>query len=143
MKLDKYEPLDLETVNEVFNLAELRPRERHIDLGSGDGRLVAEATKRGAVSCGYELSEELARDSVRKYEIKVINDDCFNADVSDADVVTCWLTELPGTQSLIDKLHKEMKIGSRLIKIGKIEHTWKPKRVFMHRRHWLCLYVKE
>ncbi len=43
MKLDKFEPSTPEIVKAMFDIANIKPGEKHIELGSGDGKLVAEA----------------------------------------------------------------------------------------------------
>jgi hypothetical protein len=81
---------------------------------------------------------------------------CFNADVSQADVITCWFSILPGTKYLMDKLYKEMKPGAKFIKCSFTDHIWKPdyitsklqKETFQNNNVWrvegqlVCLYIK-
>jgi len=43
-------------VEKVLDDAELSERTRYIELGCGDGRLVAAAARRGAVATGYEIN---------------------------------------------------------------------------------------
>lgn len=127
--LDKYEASSQAIVEAMFDLANLQPGEVHIDLGSGDGRFVEEALLRGAKSTGYEINKALADESAARLgRNRIINNDCFNADVSRADVVTCYFSILPDTKLLMDKLYKEMKVGARLVKQAYTPHTWKPER---------------
>lgn len=157
MKLDNFEPASLEMMRAMFDLADLKAGEKHIELGSGDGRFVVEALKRGAKSVGYEIDRKLARNSIREHGINVVNENCFEADVSQADVITCWFTLLPETRLLMDKLHKEMKKGARLVKGGYTYHNWKPEPVGTHPQkeiyqsenilrvddEIICLYLKK
>lgn len=43
-------------VDELFSLYHFQPRDVFVDLGSGDGRMVAAAAKRGIPAVGYELN---------------------------------------------------------------------------------------
>src|SRR3990172_629075 len=126
--LDKFEPSTPEIVEAMFDLSEIKSGEKHIELGSGDGRYVVEGIKRGAESVGYEIDIGLAMDS-KKLGINIINKDCFEADITQADVITCWFTKLPETKLLMDKIHKEMKKNARLVKGGRNDYNWQPKKV--------------
>ncbi len=141
MNLDKFERSTSEIVKAMFDLAEIKPGEKHIELGSGDGRFIQEAIKRGAISIGYETDIKLTLES-RKKGLKVINKDCFKANVSKADVITFWFTLLPETQLLMDKLLKEMKKGARLVKRGRNDYSWQPKKTIKVGRQYICLYIK-
>ena len=48
-------PLESHVVNNVMELAQIKPGEVFYDLGSGDGRLVIAAAFRGARACGIEV----------------------------------------------------------------------------------------
>ncbi len=139
--LDKFEPIDKETMLKMFEWAQLKPNEHFIDLGSGNGQFVLEAMRRGAISVGYEIDEILV-DKSKKLGFNIVHKDCFEADVSQVDVIMCWFTKLPETQYLMDKLYNEMKVGARLIKAGKTEHKWKPVKIEMIHRNWINLYIK-
>lgn len=141
--LDKFVPASTVMVKKAFDMADLKAGENHVELGSGDGRFVVEALQRGASSVGYEFDAPLAIKSMQKNNIHIYIDDAFNADVSNADVVTCWFTKLPETQELMDKLLAEMKDGARLVKGGKTPHRWQPKEIVFIDNNWLCLYVKD
>jgi predicted RNA methylase len=137
MRLDNFEALNKESMFAMFDMANLQPGEKHVDLGCGEGQFMMEAIKRGATSIGYEIDPALARVAV-KNKLNVITGDCFDADVSQADVVTCWFTKLPETQLLMDKLYAEMKPGARFVKCGFTPHQWKPVD-----RPELTTYTKE
>lgn len=124
--LDGFKPLPLEVVKAVFNLAEVKKGEKHIELGSGDGRMVVEGLKCGADSIGYEIENKLVKESIDKYKINIINKDCFKVDISKADLITCWFSKKEGTELLGNKLHKEMKIGAKLILVDFLLSKWKP-----------------
>src|SRR5437016_4461214 len=52
-------PTPQELVNRMLNLAKVTPKDYVIDLGSGDGRTVITAAKRGARSLGIEYNPEM------------------------------------------------------------------------------------
>src|SRR5687768_3101806 len=55
----RYEPTPPEIVRVMLELAEVGPGDTLYDLGSGDGRIVIEAAKRGARAVGIEIDGEL------------------------------------------------------------------------------------
>lgn len=143
MRLDSFEPIDYESLVYMFNMADTLIGQKHIDLGSGDGRMVVEARNRGLDSIGYEIDENLAKRSMMEYGIRVVIGDCFDADVYEFDLITCWFTRLPDTRRLLDKLYHEMKPGAILVKAGNTDHIWEPAKITKVNRNWLCLYKKE
>src|SRR5580765_6473920 len=46
-------------VNKMLDMAKLTPQDFHMDLGSGDGRTVIAAAKRGARSMGVEYNPDM------------------------------------------------------------------------------------
>jgi len=156
MKLDKFEPSRQEVIDAMLSIAKIRPNLKHIDLGSGDGQIVYTATQLGLNSYGIEIDSDLAQLSRNTYGITVLNEDCFNSDVSKADIITCWFTLLPGTIDLMNKLYKEMKKGSILIKGGYTPSNWEttlvganyPTEVFQGKNVYrvageiICVYKK-
>lgn len=150
IRLDNFKPLPLEAVKALFDLAEVKKGEKHIDLGSGDGRMVLEGLKRGADSIGYEKDCELVKKSIEEHKINVICKDIFEVDVSDADLITCWFSKKLATYILADKLHKEMKKGARFViaetKIPNWKITKETEIIFFDRWWWkfgIFLYIKE
>lgn len=124
--LDKFEPTKQKVLNAMVALAKIKPNIKHIDLGSGDGQIVNAFKSLGANSWGIEIDPILAEQSRIQYGITVLNEDCFNSDVSQADVITCWFSLLPGTDLLLEKLKSEMKRGSILIKQTYTPSSWEP-----------------
>src|SRR5438270_1603574 len=58
-------PTPQELVNKMLNLAKVTPKDYVIDLGSGDGRTVITAAKRGVRSLGIEYNPEMVELSKR------------------------------------------------------------------------------
>lgn len=159
MMLDKFDPTYPEVLDAMLRLGRTRAGLKHIDLGSGDGQIVKAAQDMGFNSYGIEIDPVLAQQSRDQYGITVLNEDCFNSDVSQADVITCWFSLLPGTDQLMEKLKAEMKKGAVLIKQAYTPSSWEPvnvptgtlqlltetfqgKSVFRLSRQIICVYKK-
>jgi SAM-dependent methyltransferase len=117
-------PLEPDAVAKALALAEVGPGDVFYDLGSGDGRLLVAAARRGARAVGIELSlvrawhsRALILLSGRASGITVRREDLFKADISEATVVHIYL--LAQTHERIkDKLLKELPAGARIIATG-------------------------
>lgn len=126
-----------EVVDGMLDLAELKPGERLIDLGSGDGRIVMAAARRGASALGVELASDLlrrARNAVRLEGLEARasfrRDDLFLVPLRDADVVTLYL--LPAVNlRLRPRLLTELRAGARVVSHAFNMGDWVPD---VHRR---------
>jgi SAM-dependent methyltransferase len=107
------------------------------DLGSGDGRiLILAAQKYGARGVGIEIdpklvdiSRQVARDGEVESRVTFIEGDLFDADISDATVVTLYLS-YSVNRRLEPKLRRELKPGTRIVSHQFSMGTWTPdKRV--------------
>jgi hypothetical protein len=85
-------------VDRMLDMAAVKPGERLIDLGSGDGRLVISAARRGAQALGVEYEPQLVEHARRLAEkegvsrlARFVREDLFETDLSGADVVTLFL----------------------------------------------------
>ncbi len=116
-----YIPSPPEVVERMLDLANVRPGEIVIDLGSGDGRIPIAAAQRGARAFGVDLQPELvAQSNVNAakagvtgratFEVK----DLFDTDISKADVVTTYLLPLVNLD-VRERLLEQMKPGARLV----------------------------
>ena len=86
------------TVDKMLDLAKVGAEDFVIDLGSGDGRLVISAAKRGARGFGVEYNPDmvaLARSNAEKEGVSAraqfIKADLFETDFSKASVITLFL----------------------------------------------------
>jgi SAM-dependent methyltransferase len=86
------------TVEKMLDLAGVTPRDYVVDLGSGDGRNVIAAARRGARALGVEYNPELVALSKRAAAAAGVSDraafvegDMFEADVSKATVLILFL----------------------------------------------------
>jgi tRNA A58 N-methylase Trm61 len=113
-------------------LAELKPGEIVYDLGSGDGRVVIMAAQEfGAKAVGVELRGDLARRALNEVmkvnlesEVKIVQDDLFNIDISTADIVTLYLTT-SANKKIKPKLESELKPGARVVSHDYAIPGWK------------------
>ncbi len=113
-------PTKRELIPAILRACNLRPGQTHMDLGSGDGRVVVAAAQLGATSIGIEIDAELASKSsahIKKlgaHGAAIVHGDMFDADVSRADAVTFWFG-VEVSNRLMQKLRREMKPGSRAV----------------------------
>jgi cyclopropane fatty-acyl-phospholipid synthase-like methyltransferase len=115
-------PLPRKKVERMLKLADIKPNETVIDLGSGDARVLIQAAKDyQAKGIGIELNpflvwlsrlDILARGLSDRIKIK--RDNIYQADISQADVITSYLL-LDAMPRLETKLRKEMKPGARVV----------------------------
>ena len=106
---------DLES---VLDDVELKSGETLLELGCGDGRLLAAAARRGAHAVGYEINPFLvlfAKIRLLPYKnAQARFGDLWRVDTSQSDVVMTFL--VPRTMpKLKRKVLREMKPGSRLV----------------------------
>jgi SAM-dependent methyltransferase len=109
-------------VDAMLELAGVTAGDVVYDLGSGDGRiLIAAATKYGARGVGIELDPGLvvqARERARAAgvadRVRFVVGDIFDADISEATVVTMFLLSTINDR-LRPKLLGELKPGTRIV----------------------------
>jgi tRNA A58 N-methylase Trm61 len=127
----------VEVAKKMIQLADLKPGQKLFDLGAGDGRLVIMAAQdTGASAVGVEMRDDLierARTEIKKLNLQgkvtMIHDDFFNVDLSEADVVTLYLTT-SGNERLRPKLERELKKGAKVISHDFKVGSWKPSVVY-------------
>jgi cyclopropane fatty-acyl-phospholipid synthase-like methyltransferase len=115
-------PTRIRTVLKMLTLAETQPDDLVYDLGCGDGRILITVVRRfGARAVGIELDPlrylwcQLAIAALGHRErVKVVYGDFFKLDLSQADVVTCYLLQ-PTNEKLEAKLLRELKSGARVV----------------------------
>jgi SAM-dependent methyltransferase len=116
-------PTPQDLVEKMLDMAAVTPRDFVMDLGSGDGRNVIAAAKRGARALGVEYNPEMVELS-RRIAVKegvaerasFVQGDMYEADVSKATVLALFLL----TENLNKLVHKflDMKPGSRIVVNG-------------------------
>ena len=113
-------PTEHTLVDKMLDVAGVRPNDFVIDLGSGDGRTVIAAARRGARARGIEYNPEMAELSKRNAQLsgvaertEFVNGDIFESDFSQATVITMFLlTEI--NLKLRPKL-LDLRPGTRII----------------------------
>jgi precorrin-6B methylase 2 len=116
-------------VDRMLDIAKLRAGDIHFDLGSGDGRTVITATKRGAKSTGIEYNPdmvELSKANAAKEGVTgatFIKADLFETDFSHATVVTLFL--LPDINLKLRPKILDMKPGTRIVSNTFTMGEWK------------------
>ncbi|MSQ49999.1 MAG: class I SAM-dependent methyltransferase [Betaproteobacteria bacterium] len=107
-------------VDKMLDMAKVRPSDFVMDLGSGDGRTVITAAKRGARALGIEYNPELVELSKRNAENEgvtgkaaFIKADLFETDFSRASVITMFL--LPDINLKLRPTILALKPGTRIV----------------------------
>jgi len=126
-----YVPTPNNVVERMLDLTDVKSSDYVIDLGSGDGRIVIAAAKRGANGHGIDLDPERiaeARENARREgvddQIMFMEEDIFDTDFSEASVITMYL--LPSVNKklrpeLINKLQPGTQVVSHSFDMG----SWK------------------
>ena len=107
-------------VEKMLDMAKLTPQDFHMDLGSGDGRTVITAAKRGARSEGIEYNPDMVALSQRNAKEAGVADraifrkaDIFETDFSKAQVITLFL--LPQLNLKLRPAILNMRPGTRIV----------------------------
>jgi hypothetical protein len=107
-------------VDKMLDMAKVTPKDYVIDLGSGDGRTVITAAKRGAKALGIEYNPDMVELSKRNAAKEGVSDrasfakaDLFESDFSDATVITMFL--LPGINIRLRPKLLDLRPGTRIV----------------------------
>ncbi|AHG63219.1 SAM-dependent methyltransferase [Advenella mimigardefordensis] len=124
-------PTSQALVDRMLEMAELTADDRLVDLGSGDGRLVITAAKRGAVARGIEFNPDMVAISKEAAKTEGVTEravfeqaDIFESDFSDASVVTLFL--LPSLNLRLRPTLLDMKPGTRVVSNSFAMEAWEP-----------------
>ena len=116
-------PTPFVTLEKMYDLAKLTPKDFAMDLGSGDGRSIIVAAKRGAPGLGIEwnqdlvdLSNKLAKEAGVSHLAKFQRGDMFAADLSKATVLGLFM--LPDQLTKLVPKFLGMRPGSRITMNG-------------------------
>jgi len=120
----------------MLTLAQLKPGEIIYDLGCGDGRVVIMAAQEfGARGVGVEMREDLVKQALSKVselgldgQVKIVQSDMFKVDLTQADVVTLYLTT-SANDKVKPKLESELKLGARVVSHDYEILGWRPIKV--------------
>ncbi|WP_426749560.1 SAM-dependent methyltransferase [Myxococcus sp. Y35] len=144
-----YVPTPEEAVDGMLALAGVKPGDTVYDLGSGDGRIVISAVqKHGAKrGVGVDINPERITEANQnasqagvKNKVEFRQGDLFDANISDASVVTLYL--LPSVnERLKPKLLKELKPGTRIVSHSFDMGDWEPTKTVQSGGRTLYLWV--
>jgi len=117
-------------VDRMLDMVKLTAKDIHYDLGSGDGRTVITAAKRGATAYGVEYNPDMVELSRRNAaaagvtgKATFIHGDIFETDFSKATVITLFL--LPDLNVRLRPTILDMKPGTRVVSNSFTMGEWK------------------
>jgi len=126
-----YVPTPPEMVERMLDLAGVTPQDFVIDLGSGDGRIVTAAARRGARALGIEYDEGLVALARRLTAEQGVADkavflqaDLFESDFSEATVLTTFL--LSDVMLRLRERIFNLTPGTRLVSNSFTMEGWRP-----------------
>jgi SAM-dependent methyltransferase len=118
-------------VDKMLDMAKVTPKDYVIDLGSGDGRTVITAAKRGAKALGIEYNPDMVELSKRNAAKEGVSDkasfvkaDLFESDFSQAQVITMFL--LSSINMKLRPKILDLKPGTRIVSNTFDMADWKP-----------------
>jgi SAM-dependent methyltransferase len=119
----------------MLDMAKVTAQDYVIDLGSGDGRLVITAAKRGARALGIEYNPDMVDLSKRNAanervldKAQFIKADIFQSDFSQASVITMFL--LPELNLKLRPLILNLKPGTRIVSNSFTMEEWAADETF-------------
>jgi SAM-dependent methyltransferase len=126
-------PTELTLTETMLNLAQVTAQDYVIDLGSGDGRIVIMAAKRGARALGIEYNPDLVSFSKRNAaregvsaRAQFVKADIFESDFSEATVITMFL--LPDLNLQLRPRVLDLKPGTRVVSNTFDMGDWQPDK---------------
>ena len=118
-------------VDKMLDMAKVTPKDYVIDLGSGDGRTVITAAKRGSKALGIEYNPDMVELSKRSAAKEGVSDkasfvkaDLFESDFSQAQVITMFL--LSSINLKLRPKILDLKPGTRIVSNTFDMAEWKP-----------------
>ncbi|MDH3443006.1 MAG: class I SAM-dependent methyltransferase [Deltaproteobacteria bacterium] len=117
-------------VDKMLDMAKVTPKDFVIDLGSGDGRTVITAAKRGSKALGIEYNPDMVELAKRNAANEGVSDkanfvkaDLFESDFSEAQVITMFL--LPEINLKLRPKILDLKPGTRIVSNSFTMGEWK------------------
>lgn len=118
-------------VDRMLDMAKVTPRDSLMDLGSGDGRTVITAAKRGIRAVGVEYNPDMVELSKKSAAAAGVSDkatfvkaDLFETDLSKATVITLFL--LPDLNLKLRPRLLALKPGTRVVSNTFTMGDWNP-----------------
>ena len=124
-------PTPPELVEKMLDIAKVTPQDYVMDLGSGDGRNVIAAAKRGARGLGVEWNQDMVDLSKRRAaeagvadRAQFVQGDMYEADISKATVMLLFL--LPENLNKLRPKFLALRPGSRIVSNTFSIEGWEP-----------------
>ena len=130
-----YVPTPQNIVDAMLKLGEVKQGDVLYDLGSGDGRIPITAAKlHGIRATGIDINPQRIQEAEANAKtekvtdkVRFLNQDLFEANISDATVITLYL--LPSINlKLRPKLFKDLKPGTRIVSHSFDMGEWQPEK---------------
>jgi precorrin-6B methylase 2 len=122
-------PTPQSLVDKMLDMAKLTPADFLMDLGSGDGRTVITAAKRGSRAMGIEYNPDMVELSKKNAAAAGVADkatfvkaDLFETDFSKAQVITMFL--LPQINMKLRPTLLQLKPGTRIVSNSFTMEDW-------------------
>ncbi len=128
-------------VEEALDLIDLKPNQKLLELGCGDGKVVVAAAERGMQVIGYEINPILAFicwARTRKYrgKVKIVWGDSWKQDFPETDGIFVFLLD-----KYMEKLDKKIVHSKQKNKIKLVSFAFKiPEKKFVKEKSGLYLY---
>jgi precorrin-6B methylase 2 len=129
-------PTPMAAVEAMLKVAKVTKGDIVYDLGSGDGRIPIMAVEKfnATRAVGIDINPERIREAEANRKksgvgdrVRFLNEDLFEADISQATVVTLYL--LPSLNlKLLPKLLRDVKPGTRIVSHAFDMGSWKPQQ---------------
>ena len=127
-----YVPTPQAVVEKMLEVAKVGPGDLVYDLGSGDGRIVIAAAKKGARGVGIDIDEQRIWEAKNNAiaagvadRVQFRQEDIFKTDFREATVVTMYLLTSVNLR-LRPRLLAELKPGTRIVSHAFDLGDWKP-----------------
>jgi hypothetical protein len=124
-------PTNQALVDKMLDLTKVTPQDIVMDLGSGDGRTVITAAKRGATGIGIEYNPDMVELSKKNAaaagvsgKATFVKADLFETDLSKATVITMFL--LPSINMKLRPAILNLKPGTRIATNTFTMEDWEP-----------------
>ena len=140
-----FDPSDEKDIEIIIDLLALKPADKAVDIGSGDGRIVSAMARKGAMAYGIEYDPDLVKKSTdsiyaEKLETKasIIYSSFWDINLHQFNKITIYQY-----YTVMDRLEKkilhEVQPGSYIVSHLWKFPTWKPAKKIKE----IYLYIKE
>ncbi len=140
-----YVPTSKGLIKAILNKLNLQADQNVYDLGCGDGRFIFESEKKFQTNgTGYEVSPvpflqaQLNR-LFKGFKSKVYFENFLNSNLSDADLIFCYLFPEP-MKAVAEKINKECRKGTTLVSNTFQLKDREPDQIIQHKKQKAYIY---